>query len=208
MIVLSWNYWIVIPFLLAALIFVAWWAYRIVHGAPFHPITLGCATILYLGIFLLLETNDWLGFAGDLPVALLVLLLATAALWTHSIRTTQVVRGPHGEWGYRGSRLVAVVWFLVLLLEVYAQLAILGYLQIGNLVQINGFAGLPIVTGGALPHSYAFVLGVTDALFALSTGATVGQNLGIYTAVVRFRLKARLTSAALQRADPAHQPES
>jgi hypothetical protein len=202
MIVLSWNYEIVIPFLLAALIFVAWWAHRIVEGAPFHPITLGCATILYLGIFLLLETNDWLGFAGDFPVALLVLGLAIAALWTHSIRTTQVLRGPHGELGYRGSRLVAVVWFLVLLLEVYAQLAILGYLQIGNLVLINGFAGLPIVTGGALPHSYAFVLAVTDALFALSTGATVGQNLGIYTAVVRYRLKTRSTPVSTPESRP------
>ncbi|MFZ1022592.1 MAG: hypothetical protein WAN87_00450 [Thermoplasmata archaeon] len=191
MIVLSWNYEIVIPFLLGTFIFVIWWANRIVEGAPFHPITLGFATILYLAIFLLLETNDWLGFAGDFPVALLVLALATAALWAHSTRTTQVLRGPHGELGYRGSRLVAMVWFLVLLLEVYAQLAILGYLQIGNLLVINGFAGLPIITGGALPHSYAFVLAVTDALFALSSGATLGQNLGIYTAIVRYRLRAR-----------------
>jgi hypothetical protein len=191
MIVLPWNYEIVLPFLLVALLFVLWWAHRIVQGAPFHPITLGFVTFLYLALFLLLETNDWLGFAGDFPVALLVLGLAIAALWAHSIRTTQVLLGPHGELGYRGSRLVAVVWFLVLLIEVYAQLAILGYLQIGNFVLINGFPGLPIVTGSALPHSYAFVLGVTDALFALSTGATVGQNLGIYTAVVRFRLNAR-----------------
>ena len=50
-----------------------------------------------------------------------------------------------------------------------------------------------IISGGTIPHSYAVVLAITDGLFALSTEATVGQNLGIYTAVLRFRLRERST---------------
>ncbi len=193
MFVLSSGYEIVIPFLLVALIFVVWWAHRLAYGAPFEPILLGVLTAVYVALFVLLETNDWLGFAGDLPVALVVFALAVLAFGLNALRTTQVLVGTHGGLGYRGSRLVAMIWFLVLLLEIYAQLAILGYLQLGSFVIVNGFPGLPIISGGTIPHSYAVVLAITDGLFALSTGATVGQNLGIYTAVLRFRLRERST---------------
>jgi hypothetical protein len=202
MYVLPWGYELLLPFLLGGLILVAWWASRLVFGAPFHPIGLAITTIVYLLLFVLLETNDWFGFVGYAATAVVILLLAIAALWVHSARTTRVLVGPHGELGFRGSALVAGVWYLVLLVELFAQLTILGYLQFGNFAIVNGFPGLPLVAPGTLPNSYAFVLLVTDGLFALSTGATVGQNLGIYTTMARYRLRVRSARSSARQPRP------
>jgi hypothetical protein len=178
--------------LLGAIVgFGIWWAWSLTSGVRFRPVFLGLATAGYFVLFVLLETGDWLGIGNVAPLDFLLLAIAFAPMYVHTIRKTRVAQGHAGETAYRASPVVAGLWLIIFLLEIYLQVEILGVIQIGNFLTITGFPGIPPTPLTMIPNPYQFVLASVDALFALGTGLTMGYSAGIFTTVGRYRYRLR-----------------
>jgi|HubBroStandDraft_1064217.scaffolds.fasta_scaffold218828_1 hypothetical protein len=162
-----------------------WWAYKVSQGVRFRPILLGVLSVAYILFFLAVETGNWLGIADVAPIDLSLLAIALVVSYFVTLETTRILYNHRGETGYRGNPVLVVVWLVLLLLEIYVQQVILGRVTIFHLIVVRG---LPApVDPGSVAHPYRVVLATVDALFALSTGVTLGGNAALYTLYSRSR---------------------
>ncbi len=170
-----------------------WWAHKVSQGVRFRPLLLGILSVVYVLLFLTVETGSWLGVEQVAPIDLVLLAIALAISYAVSLRSIRILYNARGQTGYRGSPVLVGAWLVLLLLEIYVQQVILGRITIFHLIVIRG---LPAPTDpDSISHPYRVVLAAVDALFALSTGLALGGNAALYTVFTRSRWKAAVHPA-------------
>ncbi len=163
------------------------WAYAVARGVRFRPVLAGAITAFYLAFFFFLETATTLGPPSLVALNLLLVVIAGGAAFAATVRTTRVLRDPAGRLLYRGSPGIVLTWLVLLLLEIYVQQLLLGYVAILHLVVIRGVP-LPVSPGAiSVDRPRRVALALVDALFAIGTGLAVGSNVAMYLVFAHAR---------------------
>lgn len=176
-----------------AILLVVVWTIRLRWGAPFRPAVLGALTAAYFLLFVLVETGGLFDFAALAALDLVLLGVPLVLMYLHTTRTVVPEETPRGI-RYRGSPVIALVWLVLLVLELAAEQSVLGSVTIFNVVSVNGFSAPSPPIVAALPEPYRSLLLSLNALFAIGTGVILGYNVGVFSAVLRFRWRRRLES--------------
>lgn len=185
----------------AALIFFAWWAWRLRKGIRLQLWVVGLFSLFYVGVFLFVEAEvlrlPW-GIvargAGFLDV--LLLIFGAIPTYRYALRTTVVERSSEGRWTYRGRIAIPVLWLGFFLLRYGVELTLLGRVYLFT----------PTPTHSVAIPTYAAALLVVDALFAASTGLVMGNALGIYFAYRKRRIRGSVPGGVTDSTEPASPP--
>ncbi len=171
------------------------WAYQLERGMAFRPgvALLGAATCL--AFFFLVESGTWYGLAATAPLDLGLLGLAILIGATYAYDSSRIVRFPDGRQGYRSRPAIPIVWFLLLSLTVATEVVFLGQVTVLDIVRIQGIPDPALAIGASVGEPAALVLGLVDALFAVSTGLVLGQSSGVHARLAHHRWAHRTRAA-------------
>jgi hypothetical protein len=175
----------------ALALYVAYWAYRLAKGVPFRPVASLVGSALYLGLFFLVEGGSWIGVGATAPLDLFLLGLAGLLGAAYSFDSTRILRYPDGHAGYRTRAAIPVAWVALFTLSIAAEVIFLGQVNFFGVAGIQGIPNPAPAFGVDVAAPASFVLGLVDALFALSTGLLLGQTAGIGSRFLRHRWVAR-----------------
>jgi hypothetical protein len=166
--------------------FAAAWAYRLRLGVPFHPFLEAALVAVYLALFYVVESGQWIGGTSTAPLDLALLGGAGALGAVYTFHSSRVLRRSDGQIGYRGRAGIPAGWILLLGLDVLVQVVLVGQVTVLDALVIQGIPapGGDLASGIANPVQTALL--VADGLFAASTGLLIGQTFGVYGRVIRW----------------------